>query len=84
MLHTLFYLETTLHVSVGTTTHHQERKQLCLWTCIRIFLRCTDPGTFNSQHNLLCISLRPEGLSQLQVYTDSNMRTVAMFITANM
>jgi len=29
-LHSLFYLETTLHVSVGTTTHHQERKQLYL------------------------------------------------------
>ena len=26
----LFYLETTLHVSGGTTTHHQERKQLYL------------------------------------------------------
>ena len=26
----LFYLETALHVSDGTTTHHQERKQLYL------------------------------------------------------
>jgi hypothetical protein len=26
-LHSLFYLETALHFSVGTTTHHQERKQ---------------------------------------------------------
>jgi hypothetical protein len=25
-----FYLETALHVSGGTTTHHQERKQLYL------------------------------------------------------
>jgi hypothetical protein len=25
-LHSLFYLETALHVSGGTTTHHQERK----------------------------------------------------------
>jgi hypothetical protein len=24
------YLETALHVSGGTTTRHQERKQLCL------------------------------------------------------
>ena len=30
MLHSLFYPETALHVSGGTTTHHQERKQLCL------------------------------------------------------
>ena len=29
-LHSLFYLETALHVSGGTTTHHQERVQLYL------------------------------------------------------
>jgi hypothetical protein len=29
-LHSLFYLETALHVSGGTTTHQQERKQLYL------------------------------------------------------
>jgi hypothetical protein len=29
-IHSLFYLETTLHVSGGTTTHNQERKQLYL------------------------------------------------------
>jgi hypothetical protein len=29
-LHSLFYLETALRVSVGTTNHHQERKQLYL------------------------------------------------------
>jgi hypothetical protein len=27
-LHSLFYLETALHVLGGTTTHHQEHKQL--------------------------------------------------------
>jgi hypothetical protein len=30
MLHILFYLETALHISGGTTNHHQERKQLYL------------------------------------------------------
>jgi hypothetical protein len=30
MLHSLFYLKTALHVSSGTITHHQERKQLYL------------------------------------------------------
>ena len=30
MLHSLFYLETALHVSGGTTNHHQERIQLYL------------------------------------------------------
>ena len=29
-LHSLFYLETAPHVLGGTTTHHQERKQLYL------------------------------------------------------
>jgi len=29
-LHSLFYLETALHVSGGYTTHHQELKQLYL------------------------------------------------------
>jgi len=29
-LHSLFYLETALHVSGGNSTHHQERKQLYL------------------------------------------------------
>jgi hypothetical protein len=29
-LHSLFYLETALHVSGGTSTHHQKRKQLYL------------------------------------------------------
>jgi hypothetical protein len=29
-LHGLFYLETALHVSGSTNTHHQERKQLYL------------------------------------------------------
>ena len=29
-LHSLFYLETALHVSGGTSTHHQERKHLYL------------------------------------------------------
>jgi hypothetical protein len=29
-LHSLLYLETTLHVSGGTITHHQELKQLYL------------------------------------------------------
>jgi hypothetical protein len=30
MLDHLFYLETALHVSGGTTTHHHERKQMYL------------------------------------------------------
>ena len=29
-LHSLLYIETALHISGDTTTHHQERKQLYL------------------------------------------------------
>jgi hypothetical protein len=31
MLHSLFYLETALHASGGTTTHHQQRKN-CIYS----------------------------------------------------
>jgi len=37
-LHSLFYLETALHVSGGTSTHHQERKQLYLQRLVFITL----------------------------------------------
>jgi hypothetical protein len=37
-LHSLFYLGTALHVSGGTTTHHQERKQLYLWHLVFVRL----------------------------------------------
>jgi hypothetical protein len=35
-LHSIFYLETALHVSGGTTTHRQERKQLYLQHLISV------------------------------------------------
>jgi len=35
-LHSLFCLETALHVSGGTTTRHQERKQLYLQRLIPV------------------------------------------------
>jgi hypothetical protein len=37
-LHSLFYLETALHVSGGTITHHQERKQLYLLRLVFVTL----------------------------------------------
>jgi hypothetical protein len=39
-LHSLFDLETALHVSGGTSTHHQERKQLYLQHLV--FVTVTD------------------------------------------
>ena len=38
MLYSLFYLETALHVSGGTITHHQERKQLYLQHLVFVML----------------------------------------------
>ena len=35
MLHSLFWLEIALHVSGGTSTHHQECKQLYLQHLLR-------------------------------------------------
>ena len=35
-LHSLFYLESALHVSGGTTIHHQERKQLYLQHLVHV------------------------------------------------
>jgi len=37
-LHSLFYLETALHVSGGNFTHHQERKQLYLQHAVFVTL----------------------------------------------
>jgi len=45
-LHSLFYLKTALHVSGGTTTHHQESKQLYLQhlVFVRPLLLTADSG----------------------------------------
>jgi hypothetical protein len=40
-LHSLFYLETAVGVSGGTTTHHQERKQLYLQQLIFVTVNDT-------------------------------------------
>ena len=37
-LHSLFYLKTALHISGGTITHHQERKQLYLQHLVLVTL----------------------------------------------
>jgi len=37
-LHSLFHMETALHISGGTTSHHQERKQLYLQHLVLLFV----------------------------------------------
>ena len=56
-LHSLLYLETALHVSGGTTTHHQERKQLYLQHLvfvIPLLLPAAIVEELEPQYNKLC------------------------------
>ena len=46
-LHSLFYLETALHVSGGTTTHHQEHKLLYLQHLVFVLLMMGSGTTRN-------------------------------------
>ena len=54
MLHSLFYLETSLHVSGGTTTHHQERKQLYLQHLALVRPLLLSVGSSNGLTNTTC------------------------------
>jgi hypothetical protein len=57
-LHSLFYLETALHVLGGTTTHHEERIQLYLQhlVFVRLLLlpTATAAGSSNGVTNTRC------------------------------
>jgi hypothetical protein len=55
-LHSLFYLKTTLHVSGGTITHHQERKQLYLQHLVFVMplLLYAVGGVRHPQHTQTC------------------------------
>ena len=54
-LHSFFYLETSLHVSGGTTTHHQKRKQLYLQHLVFVRpLLLPAAGNNNGVTNIKC------------------------------
>jgi hypothetical protein len=53
-LHSLFYLETALHILGGTTTHHQECKQLYLQHLVFVTLLLLVAGSSNSATNTRC------------------------------
>ena len=53
-LHSLFYLETALHVSGGTVTHHQERKQLYLQHLVFVRPLLLAAGSSNGLTNIRC------------------------------
>jgi hypothetical protein len=51
-LHSLFYLVTALHDSGGTTTHHQERKQLYLQHLVLSHRYCYLPLAAGSSNGM--------------------------------
>ena len=53
-LHSLFYLETALHVSGGTTTHHQERKNCIYSIWYLYFYLPLAAGSSNGLTNTRC------------------------------
>jgi len=52
MLDSLFYLETALHASGGTTTHHHERKQLYLQHLLFVNCYCYLPLAADSSNSV--------------------------------
>jgi len=52
-LHSLFYLETALYVSVGTTTHHQECKQLYLQHVVFVTLLLLPAAGSSDKYQML-------------------------------
>jgi hypothetical protein len=59
-LHSLFYLETALHVSVGTITHNQERKQLYLQHLV--FVTPLLLFIYSTIHRIMICLLRPSAI----------------------
>jgi hypothetical protein len=58
MLHSLFYLKTALHVLGGTSTHHQECKQVYLQNMVfftpLLLSAAVAAGSSNSVTNTRC------------------------------
>jgi len=53
-LRSLFYLKTALHVSGGTTTNHQERKQLYLQHLVFV-IPLLLPAAIEEELELVCV-----------------------------
>jgi hypothetical protein len=68
------YLETALHVSGGTITHHQERKQLSTATdiCHAVIAICRYRGRVGTGLSVLWVESPPTAHShQFQLFHDS-------------
>jgi len=78
-LHSLFYLETALHVSGGTITHHQERKQLYLQHLLFVtplLLSAAIMEELKTGLSVLCVAYastpRTAHSNQFQLFHDSS------------
>jgi len=60
-LHSLFYLETALRVSVGTITHHQELKQLYLQQLVYVRPLLLPAATAQFPDKINCVTLHLVG-----------------------
>jgi len=68
-LHSLFYLETALHVSGGTITHHQEHKQLYLQHLVFVTALLLS-ATIVEELELVCVCYsRVKPIPALTVYS---------------
>jgi hypothetical protein len=61
-LHSLFYLETALHVSGGTTTHHQECKQLYLQHLVFVTLPLQHGQTSSNSSTIAALRQIPDAV----------------------
>jgi hypothetical protein len=77
-LHSLFYLETTLHVLGGTSTHHQERKQLYLQHLVFVTPLLL-PAAIVEELELLCSAVPTTSISSTIVAGSSNGVTNTRF-----
>ena len=77
MLHSLFYLETALHASGGTITHHQERKLLSTVSgiCHTVTATCRYRGRVGAGLSVLWVAygthseaLQIQFVAQLQLF----------------
>jgi hypothetical protein len=63
-IHSLFYLETALHVSSGTSTHHQECKQLYLRYLVFVTLLLLPAASGRQQIQLFALLMMGGGTTR--------------------
>jgi hypothetical protein len=76
-LHSLFYLETALHISGGTITHHQKRKQLYLQHLVFVtpLLLCQPQHTQTSSSSSTIVTDSSNGVTKTRCCRYSCLRS---------